>query len=237
MSIQSLDSIDAALDGNASVDEVLDLVDDVIERATRTADAVTLTALADRVDAVAAERGGEWQGLAVAALRARAIAGAPIAEAPPAPRLPAPRADDGRAPSAYAGWWLRTGAFLLDWALLAAAYGLLAEFAPDEVGDAVVVTVWLGLPLAYFAGMHAANHGATAGKEVCGISVRGPDERGIGWGRAIGRAVATTVLWITLVGGLVDAVLLGTDRRKQALHDKIAGTVVVRTRGAPTAAV
>ena len=249
MSTGSADPIDAALAGDASAHDVLDLVDDAIEGAAGKADTVTLAALADRLDAVAAERGGEWHMLAIAAMRARAlatpsgkggVAAAPDtagSEAPPAAQLPGstlPR--DEAVQPAYGGWWVRTVAYLLDCVVLGSASGLLAAIAPGT-GDGIAGLLWVGLPLAYFAGMHAFHDGATVGKAVFGIAVRGPDESGVGFGRAAGRAVATWVLWFTFIGGLVDTIMLGADHRKRSLHDKIAGTVVVRTRGARTTSV
>ena len=86
MSDASLSRLDAALAGGASPLEVLALVDSLIEQA----DARTLAALADRLDEVAAERGGEWEALAAAATRAR----------------------PARDPF-FAGWWIRVGALVL----------------------------------------------------------------------------------------------------------------------------
>jgi hypothetical protein len=82
MSAAPLADLDAALAGGASPLVVLAFVDSLIERA----DARTLAALADRLDAVAAERGGEWEMLA----RAR------------------PSRD-----TVFAGWWARIGALVL----------------------------------------------------------------------------------------------------------------------------
>ena len=252
MSTGSPDPIDEALAGDASAHDVLDLVDDAIEGAAGKANSVTLAALADRLDAVAAERGGEWHMLAIAAMRARAlatpsgkggVAAAPDtagSEAPPAAQLPGstlPR--DEAVQPAYGGWWVRTVAYLLDCVVLGSGLALLAVFVPDvpETNSEVANVMFVGLTLAYFAGMHAFHDGATVGKAVFGIAVRGPDESGVGFGRAAGRAVATWVLWFTFIGGLVDTIMLGADHRKRSLHDKIAGTVVVRTRGARTTSV
>lgn len=206
--------------------DVLDSTDAAIEHASAADDAAALVALADLLDEAAAERGSEWRGLAIAAARARALAGAPVAETPPAPVAASASA------SRYAGWWIRLVAFVLDVVLLSIVYGLLFEILPGVAA----VLLWLG-PLAYFAGMHAANDGATVGKAVFGIALRSRDERRVGAGPCVVRAVATTVLWATLIGGLIDTILLVADRRKQSVHDKIAGTFVVRTRRARSASV
>jgi uncharacterized RDD family membrane protein YckC len=226
LSTTALGPVEEALARGTSVEHVLDIVDDAIEEATRRDDAEMLAALADLLDATAAERGGDCRGLAIAAMRARAAADIPVVEAP----LPAPQTADRAAETRYAGWWIRAAAFLVDWVLVGLVYGLLAERSDDINGD-LALAIWLFLPLLYFAGLHAINNGATAGKELFGIAVHGPDERRIGFVRAVVRAVATAVLWLTLIGGLIDAIVLGGDRRKQSWHDQIAGTVVIRTRG------
>jgi len=230
VSVGSPDPLELALAGDASPDEVLDLVDDAIEAAASEGDAGALAALAGRLDAVAAERGGDWQRLAIAAMRARAVAPSrqPVGgEAPPA-AAPPPR--DEAVKPVYAGWWIRTAAYLLDGLLLGAAYGLLAAIG-SYGSDGVTTLEWVVIPFAYFAGMHAFHDGATVGKAVVGVAVRREDGSGVNAGRAAVRAITTWVLWITMIGGIVDACVLGTDRRKQAVHDKTAGTVVVRTRG------
>jgi hypothetical protein len=114
LSTQALAPVEKALARESSVDDVLDVVDDAIEEAKRRDDPETLTALADLLDATASVRGGDWSRLAIAAMRARATAGAPAAEAPPAPVLPAPTVE----PQAQARFALiRTAAFL-DWLLV-----------------------------------------------------------------------------------------------------------------------
>lgn len=231
MTTPALVPVAKALASESSVDDVLDAVDDAIEEAKRRDDAETLTALADLLDATAAERGGDWRRLAIAAMRARATAGAPAAEAPPAPVLPPPVVEP-QAQARFAGFWIRTAAFLLDWLLLVIASTVMGGLAA-EIDGPLVVLVALFLPLVYFAGMHAWHDGATVGKAVFGLAVQARDGAPVGFGRASARALATAVLWFTVIGGLVDAILLAADAKKQSLHDKIAGTIVVRTRGAP----
>ncbi|MEX2547480.1 MAG: RDD family protein [Chloroflexota bacterium] len=83
--------------------------------------------------------------------------------------------------------------------------------------------------VAYFAGMHAFYDGATIGKAVLGLAVRAADGSPVRLGRAIGRATATFLLWIVVVGGLVDMLVGAADGRRQWLHDKIAGTDACRS--------
>jgi uncharacterized RDD family membrane protein YckC len=85
--------------------------------------------------------------------------------------------------------------------------------------------------------MHAFNHGATVGKALLGVAVQIADGREIGLGRGVGRAVATTVLWLTVLGGLVDMIVGAADEKGAWVHDKLAGTIVVRRRAGPQAIV
>jgi uncharacterized RDD family membrane protein YckC len=99
-----------------------------------------------------------------------------------------------------------------------------------------------GLALAYFWAQHAA-WGATVGKRALGIRVvRAADRASIGMRQAGIRAVtfvvgpALLMLLVTplnIAGGVLWAVDAGmglVDPQSQSLHDKLAGTVVVRKR-------
>jgi len=217
-----------ALSDGASLEHVLDLVDDAIEGAAADGDSAALAALAEEL-AVLAERGGEWRRLTIAAARARALArqrgGSPEAgPRPPAPsEQPTPPPHRETPHVVYAGWWRRATAFVIDWIIIGIALGMVASVSVPGLLQAL-------LPLAYFAGFHAFSDGATLGKAMLGIAVRIADGRPVGFGRTLARVVATGVLWATILGGLVDVILAATGDRRQSLHDMIVGTVVVRTR-------
>ena len=83
-----------------------------------------------------------------------------------------------------------------------------------------VLVVWL-----YFAAMEACAWQATLGKLVVGVRVTTLDGRRIGVGRATARLLAELLSLALLRFGFVVA---GVDARKQALHDMLAGTLVVR---------
>lgn len=215
----------ALASADARLEDVLDLVDAAVEHAAAENDGATLERLAQRLDAVAAERGGEWRGLAVAAARAQALAGvAGVPAAVPDVRVrPAAAAEPQ---FVYAGWWRRVFAFLLDWiALLFADSALLGAGSGGVIG-------WVGplVPFAYFGVLPALTDGVTPGKAALGIAIRIDDGTKIGFERAFGRALAMLVLWVTVIGAVVDVILAGVDSRRQSAHDKLAGTIVVRTR-------
>ena len=238
MSAGIIEPIEQALAADASVHDVMNLVDQTIESATATGDGVTLDLLASFFDGVASERDQQWSWLSLAAARARALAVQAAATDPDtaatspadAPgeteptHLTAAAAEKAR----YAGWWLRTGAFFLDLFVLGVLemIGGLVSGGGDVGSNFLGLAVW-GLPVAYFAGLHAFNRGATVGKALLGIAVLRTDSRRVGLGRAIWRSVATFLLWITGIPGLVDMAMGAADGRRRWLHDKMAGTIVV----------
>jgi uncharacterized RDD family membrane protein YckC len=78
----------------------------------------------------------------------------------------------------------------------------------------------------YFALMESSKWQATLGKLALGLRVTGLAGRRIGFGRASGRFFAKMVSALTLGIGYVIQVFTA---RRQALHDLIAGTLIVRT--------
>jgi uncharacterized RDD family membrane protein YckC len=81
----------------------------------------------------------------------------------------------------------------------------------------------LGLCVGYFVVMEAA-FGATLGKYLLGLRVRGEDGNGVGVGAAL---VRNFVRIIDVFCGL-GAVLIWSSSRRQRLGDLLARTVVVR---------
>lgn len=136
----------------------------------------------------------------------------------------------------YVGFWARTGAALIDtiiivavtFPLLISIYGW-AYFEPTEniiQGPADFLISWvlpaLGVILFWITKQ------ATPGKMA--MRARVVDARtgaNITVGQAIGRYLAYLVSMIPLMLGII---WVGIDRRKQGWHDKLAGTVVVRTK-------
>jgi uncharacterized RDD family membrane protein YckC len=237
------DTLEEALAAGLPLPRVLDLVDDALEGAAAAGNGPELARLASLLSDAAAARDDAWPGLEVAALRARALAAragvAPAIAFEPTPSVPpiaaASKADATAAVAresvrpvpGYAGWWRRTVAFAVDWVALAFAYAFLGEVV-GETGSDVEAVAAIALAFLYFTALHAFADGVTAGKAVFQIALQGADGRPVGFGRAAGRAVATSVLWIVVIGGLVDMAVGAADERRQWLHDKIAGTVVVR---------
>ncbi|GAA4329651.1 hypothetical protein GCM10023178_42530 [Actinomadura luteofluorescens] len=98
------------------------------------------------------------------------------------------------------------------------------------------------LGFVYFTVLHA-RWGQTLGKKAFGIRlVRAADLSAVSWGQALGRqafvyAISVTTGALNLVTpaagilglvGLLDNAWILWDEKRQALHDKVAGTVVVK---------
>lgn len=143
--------------------------------------------------------------------------------------------------SVYAGFWRRVAASILDGVLLSlislpltlALGGYDAWADPEQVaglstGNTVIG--WL-----YAALMESSTKQATVGKMALGIIVTDLDGNRIGFGRATGRHFAKILSALILGIGFLMAAFT---ERKQALHDMVAGTLVMRGEapsGAPAA--
>lgn len=159
---------------------------------------------------------------AVAAPAAAAAAGvANTRDAPGAEATPSP-APESTAPAAItataaprAGFWIRMGALLIDIVLISVIVGVL-----DLSGDA-----WL-VALAAYGALMWKIRGTTIGGLVCGLKVVRRDGAELNWDTAIVRALGCFLSMVVAGLGFLWIVF---DEDRQAWHDKIAGTLVVRT--------
>jgi uncharacterized RDD family membrane protein YckC len=143
----------------------------------------------------------------------------------------------------YAGFWRRLAALLID-SLFAGAAGFLIGFLIGIVvvasggGDldrgwsALINVVSVFGWFLYFALMESSSHQATVGKIALGIQVTDIDGDRLSFGRALGRNLAKLISAIILYIGFI---LAAFTERKQALHDMIAGTLVVKRGEQPAA--
>jgi len=92
----------------------------------------------------------------------------------------------------------------------------------------------LGAALSYlYAFVMIGRWNATLGKFAVGIRVRRPDGTPAGWREAALRPILQTVVALVRLSGvalltLVDDLWMVWDQQNQTLHDKIAGTIVVK---------
>ena len=178
-----------------------------------------------------------------------------IAPARPAPGLPPPPyASPALAPilpSPYAGFWLRVVAHLIDDLLLGIGIGILVLIGVAMVGvgsirstiegmngedfqmpgtliSAIIFVSLASLLLAwlYNAGMESSQHQGTLGKMALGLIVTDSQGRPIGFGHATGRYFAKIITGLIPLG--IGYAMAGFTEKKQALHDMIAGCLVLR---------
>jgi uncharacterized RDD family membrane protein YckC len=149
----------------------------------------------------------------------------------------------------YAGFWLRFVAAIIDLILLYFVRRLI--FLPFGIGAGMGMRGFLHgrqphdfaelLPLLgvmirvalissviqwlYFSLMESSVWQATVGKKLLGLTVTDLEGRRIGFGRATGRYFAKIISALILFIGYMMA---GFTEKKQALHDMIAGTLVLR---------
>lgn len=147
----------------------------------------------------------------------------------------------------YAGFWKRFLAYIIDAILLSVVYfiilvptfGLLGLGAATYEGDpeaamgfmaaflgiylltivAIMIAGWL-----YFALMESSARGATLGKMALGIKVTDLNGNRISFGKATGRYFGKIISGVILYIGFIMAAFT---EKKQALHDIMAGCLVV----------
>lgn len=158
------------------------------------------------------------------------------------------RAADGHGREAapvYAGFWQRLVAMLADQLLIffavflgAFTFGFLVGFFGSALGMgeawvdgliegagawlnlAAVLVVWL-----YYAGMESSSYQATLGKKLLELRVTDTAGNQVTFLRATGRHFAKAISVATLFAGYL---MVAFTRRKQGLHDMIAGTLVTK---------
>jgi uncharacterized RDD family membrane protein YckC len=128
----------------------------------------------------------------------------------------------------YAPVMDRTVGFVVDELLLVGASAVAAA----ELGSWLVFAALIPiLHLVYYTLLHGSRHGQTIGNRFAKTAVRTTDGGRLTYSQAFGRTImkfAAIAFWF--VGGVLDFLFPLWDRRRQALHDKAAGTVVVTRR-------
>jgi uncharacterized RDD family membrane protein YckC len=172
--------------------------------------------------------------------------------AAPAPGSVSSAAAGFRPASPYAGFWLRLVAYLIDGVVLGIPFGAIilvvlaasgalgalrsmnnvdsgmaAAVALSAMGVALgtaalaIVGCWL-----YYGLMESSSWQATLGKRALGLYVTDLDGRRISFGRASGRFFAKIITG--LIPLFIGYIMAGFTEKKQALHDMIAGCLVLR---------
>jgi uncharacterized RDD family membrane protein YckC len=181
-------------------------------------------------------------------------AGAPVTAYPPAGGIVPP---SGAVPMVivpavpYAGFWLRAVAYLLDviiigivavpivvaLAVVTGASAALSAMAENNDQQALaglsavlffclLFVIVLGGLWLYYALLESSNWQGTVGKKTLGLIVTDMEGRRVSFGRATARFFSRIITG--LVPLLIGYILAGITAKKQALHDMIAGTLVLR---------
>lgn len=140
-------------------------------------------------------------------------------------------------PLVYAGFWDRVVAAFLDTVITYVACGFLmmvgftavmvfADRGESDVGAVVFFLTnlfWFVMVWLYHALQESSNARATVGKRLMRLRVVDLSGERLSFGRASGRYFAKIPSALLLVGYLIQPFTA----RKQALHDILAGTIVV----------
>lgn len=140
---------------------------------------------------------------------------------------------------AFAGFWKRVLAYILDgvifWLILALIIYLMRDSILNNLNHSPENTLTLIASYAfiyplwwlYFAIMESSSSQGTFGKKIVGIKVTNLSGDPIGFGHATGRHFAAFITQFTILIGYLMAAFTS---RKQTLHDMIASTLVVNSR-------
>ena len=147
--------------------------------------------------------------------------------------LDAPSPGSGR--MKYAGFWIRFVAYILDAIVLYIAQYVLMYLFMDDLTNINEYNFWsiysklLSVStitsLLYFAGMESSVRQGTLDKMALNLKVVDRNGQRITFMNALGRYLGKILSTVILMVGFIMA---GFDSKKQALHDKLAGTFVIQ---------
>jgi len=151
----------------------------------------------------------------------------------------------------YAGFWLRFLAFLIDNAVMGIAFvliliplifltglgGFISEFHPKEDMNDVGIFMLIGLLFLaatvslvftwlYHALMESSEWQATVGKKLLGLVVTDMAGQRVSFWRATARHFAKIIT--NMVPAFIGYIMAAFTEKKQALHDMLAGCLVLR---------
>jgi uncharacterized RDD family membrane protein YckC len=139
--------------------------------------------------------------------------------------------------SQFAGFWLRFGASIIDSLIMDVVVVILfiglvltsgGDFESGFDSPGLVFLIYLMFIIIewlYYAVMESSTIQATVGKLACGIKVTDMEGNRISFGQASGRFFGKIISALIVMVGYMMA---GFTEKKQALHDIMAGCLVVK---------
>ncbi len=148
-----------------------------------------------------------------------------------------------------ADWWQRLLAIIVDGFVIGIPAGIILSIVAGasttsttngfttttSTSGGAVVFAYLVVAVAelvYFGLLDGGPRGQTIGKRLLGIATRDAHTGGqVGFGRALlRRFVFYALFWLFFIPGVVNVLSPLWDRRRQAWHDKLVATEVIRVR-------
>ncbi len=137
------------------------------------------------------------------------------------------------ATAVYGGFWRSLAALILDgliYGIPAAIVSLIISAVTSIDYRTIDSPVNFVFGLAYFTYLWSNNNGQTLGYQALGIRLMRADGTPVTAGVAAVRFILIEISFVLcLIPAIVSAFMVGLGQRKQAIHDLIMGTLVVRT--------
>jgi uncharacterized RDD family membrane protein YckC len=128
-------------------------------------------------------------------------------------------------PFRYAGFWIRAAAVLLDMIVVSVCFLVFSLiFSALEANANAIYIVSFALLVAYPVVSESSRWQGTIGKLMAGIKVVNKAGEKITLAQSFARRISKVFSALPIGVGFL---LAGFDKRKQAIHDRIAGTYVV----------
>lgn len=125
----------------------------------------------------------------------------------------------------YAGFWRRVGAYFIDSLVVGIPLAIIFSAAGYKDNDAGPGLISALIGFLYFTLFESSKHQATPGKMALGIIVTDLNGHRISYQKAVIRWLSKIISGLLLMIGYI---MVAFTAKKQGLHDKIAGTLVIR---------
>ncbi|UHA74213.1 RDD family protein [Paenibacillus sp. 481] len=125
----------------------------------------------------------------------------------------------------YAGFWVRTIAFILDLTFIMSVFYLLFDFLLGDSNHEFYITISKLCLFCFYFFIFTYFFGQTLGKMVVGIKVVSKQNEKIAWEEVLLREVIGKFISIALA--FSGFLLVAIDPQKQSIHDKLGNMNVI----------